>query len=125
MPTAKVRRRVVIVEHDPTYLDFLSKIIRGLGHEVVEINDDQATDFSELKVSDIVILDVMSPRGEGLRALKAIARLGANCPVVLMCGTNDHPHDAEEFAKQLRLSVVGILKKPFRHSELEKILGDV
>ncbi len=113
---------MVIVEHDPTYIGFLSKIITGLGHEAVEINDVHAADFSDLKVTDIVFIDIMSPRGEGLQVLKTIARLGAYCPVVLMCGANEHPRDAEKYASQLRLKVVGILKKPFRHSELEKIL---
>ena len=124
MPGAKLIRRVVIVEHDPTYIGFLSKLITGLGHEVVEINDIHATDFSELKASDIVFLDVMLPRGEGLRALKTIARLGSNCSIALMCGANDHPREAEEFATQLRLKTIGVLEKPFRHSDIQKIIED-
>jgi response regulator of citrate/malate metabolism len=88
----------------------------------MEIADPRASDFSQLKVTDVVFLDVMLPRGGGLQALKTIARQSSNCSIALMCGANDHPNDAVEFAEQLRLRVIGVLKKPFRHSDIEKIL---
>jgi CheY-like chemotaxis protein len=95
LPSAGLIRRAIIIDHDPTYSLFLSRLIAGLGHEVVEISGPRASDLSELKVNDVVFLDVMFPRGGGLEALKIIARQSSNCSIVLMCGANDHPHDAE------------------------------
>jgi len=117
-------RRVFIIDHEPEYSLFLSKLIAGLGHEVTEITDPLASDLSQLKVTDIVFLDVMLPRGGGLLALKTIARQSSNCSIALMCGENDHPNDAVEFAEQLRLRVIGVLKKPFRHRDIERILDE-
>jgi CheY-like chemotaxis protein len=125
VPSARLIRRVTIIDHDPTYSLFLSRLIAGLGHEVIEISGPRASDLSELKVSDIVLLDVMLPRWGGLQALKTIARQSSNCSIVLMCGANDHPKDAEDFAKQLRLRLIGVLKKPFRHGDIEKILEEI
>ncbi len=124
LTSVKRVRRVIIIDHEPTYSLFLSKVIAGLGHEVIEITDPLAADFSELKVTDLVLLDIMLPRGGGTEALKAIARLGSNCSVALMCGAGDHPNDAVEYAEQLRLRVTGVLKKPFRHVDLETILEE-
>jgi hypothetical protein len=43
-----------------------------------------------------------------------------------VCGANEHPRDAEEFAKQLRqLRIIGVLQKPFRLSDIEKILEEI
>ena len=124
MPSVKRVRRVIIIDHEPTHSLFLSKLIAGLGYEVIEITDPHAADFSELKVTDLVLLDIMFPRGGGPEVLKAIARLGSNCSVALMCGADDHPSDAVEYAEQLRLRVTGVLKKPFRHSDIESILEE-
>jgi CheY-like chemotaxis protein len=126
LPLAKLLRRVVIIDHDSTYSQFLSRLIAGLGHEVIEITDPCASDFSELKVTDLVFLDVMWPRGEGLQVLKTIARQSSNCSIALVCGANEHPKDAEEFEKQLRqLRLIGVLQKPFRLSDIEKILEEI
>ena len=126
MPFAKLLRRVVIIYHDPTYSQFLSRLIAGLGHEVIEITDPCTSDLTELKVTDVVFLDVMWPRGEGLQALKTIARQNSNCSIALVREANEHPKDAEEFEKQLRgLRIIGVLRKPFRLSNIEKILEEI
>ena len=126
LPLAKLLRRVVIIDHDSTYSQFLSRLIAGLGHEVIEITDPCASDFSELKVTDLVFLDVMWPRGEGLQALKTIVRQCSNCSIALVCEANERPKDAEEFAMQLRqLRLIGVLQKPFRLSDIEKILEEI
>jgi DNA-binding NtrC family response regulator len=126
LPLAKLLRRVVIIDHDSTYSQFLSRLITGLGHEVIEITDPCASDFSELKVTDLVFLDVIWPRGEGLQALKTIAQQSSNCSIALVWGANEHPKDAEEFAKQLRqLRLIGVLQTPFRLRDIEKILEDI
>jgi CheY-like chemotaxis protein len=110
-PPSKQSRRVVIIDDESAFADFMNKLINGLGDEVIVSTDARSSDIYELRDSDIVFIDVMMPNMDGLQVLEKLFRQEAKCSIVLMSGHGERLEAAEKLAKQLDLRLIGALEK--------------
>lgn len=121
-PSPKQSRRVVIIDDESAFTDFMDKLISGLGYEVVVSTDARSSYIYELRDSDIVFIDVMMPNMNGLQVLEKLFRQEARCSIILMSGQGERLEAAEKLAKQLDLRLIGAFEKPFRLRDILDVL---
>lgn len=103
--------RFMIVDDAETPLRFLKKFLAESGHQVVGVarNGKEAVEqFKELR-PDIVVMDMIMPKLNGLEALKLIRREDPKAMVIMSCSLNSC--DAALESEQLGASYC--LSKPF------------
>jgi CheY-like chemotaxis protein len=71
-------RRVVIIDDEPAFAQTLTKMLSGLGYEVI-VSPDASYAF-DLRDEDIVFLDVLMPDTSGLQVLDQLAQHGSKSP---------------------------------------------
>ena len=115
-------RRVVIIDDETAFAAFLSKMVRGLGYDVMVSTDPRSNRTYELRDSDIVFLDVLMPHVSGLQVLEQLARQNVKSAIVLMSGHGEFLDKAEKLARTLEVLVIGALEKPFRLADVKLVL---
>ncbi len=111
-------KRVLIVD-DSAYLRLMiKKVLSQAGYEVVgEASDgEQAIQlYKELK-PDLVTMDVVMPRKNGLEALQEIFTIDPNACVVIITALGHEPL----IKRAIRLGAKNFVIKPFKPNELIK-----
>ena len=107
--------RILVVEDDRKVASFIRKGLEEEGHAVEVAGDgaaaiERATDGAPW---DLVVLDVMLPKGDGFHVLKEVRRLGLRMPV-LMLTARDAVGDK---VTGLDLGADDYLSKPFAFEE--------
>ena len=65
--------RVLVVEDDQNVRQTLDSALRFAGHEVVTVDDgDEALDEISAREPDLIVLDVMMPRLDGLTVCRML-----------------------------------------------------
>ena len=118
-------RRVVIIDDEPPFSRLLSEIVNGLGYDVMVSNDPRSGRTYEIRDSDIVFIDVLMPHVSGLQVLEQLARQNVNSAIVLMSGQGERLDEAENFAKERGLYLIGTLEKPFRLADVKLVLDGI
>src|SRR5262249_41514945 len=81
------RRRVLVVEDDPSVRSVVCEVCRRDGYEVVEAsNGKQAMRIVEAGEPDLVLLDWVLPDLSGIEGCWGLRRPGAVCPSVVLTG---------------------------------------
>lgn len=81
--------KILVVEDDKNTNDVISDFLVDAGYEVVSVHDgEQALIQFPENVIDLVILDVMLPKVDGLTVLKNI-RLSSQVPVLMLTAMED------------------------------------
>ncbi len=118
-PAAEQRAaaRVLIADDNADMRDYLSRLLRGAGHEVRTVNDGrQALEAVRADAPDLVISDVMMPHVDGL-ALVGMLRNDprtASVPIVLLSARAGQ----EASIEGLQAGADDYLVKPFAAAEL-------
>ena len=119
------KRRVVIIDDDPDFAVVLTRMVGSLGHDVVVKGDSSASHTYEVRDDDIVFVDLLMPKVNGLQVLQQLARQGVKSTIVLMSGHDHSLREAEKMVKKLDLRFAGVLFKPFRLPDVAAILDAV
>src|SRR2546423_248136 len=108
--------RVLIADDEPVIRMDLKAMLEELGHEVVgeADNGETACYLARSLKPDLVILDVMMPRVNGLQAAATISSERI-APVLLLTAYSEAPLIEEA----TRAGVLAYLVKPFRKQELQ------
>src|ERR1051326_2194839 len=108
--------RVLIADDDPLIRLDLKTMLESIGHEVVgeADNGENACYMARSLKPDLIILDVMMPKMDGLKAASVIngERLA---PVLMLTAYSEAPMIEEA----TRAGVLAYLVKPFRKQELQ------
>ena len=110
----KTNYRVLIADDDPNVHQSLSPYFRREGYEIFSSYDgEDAVEKARSLKPDMIILDIMMPRKDGLAVCREIRR-EANIPVIMLSAKG------EEFDKLLGLELGAddYIAKPFRPREL-------
>lgn len=84
------RKRVLLADDQPTIRDSLSRLLRRQGYNVVLAeNGREALERAKHETFDLVLLDLSMPEMNGWEALKRLAALKPELPVVIITA---HPH---------------------------------
>ena len=113
------RRRVLIVDDDPRFLDAMVDTVLALGYPAEGVQDcSAAMSALEREPVSVVIADVSMPTMNGFDLLKTLKRSYPLIPVVMMTGHNL----SEPAAALIRSSADAYLTKPFRHEAVRELL---
>lgn len=131
--------RVLIVEDSATLADTLRATLEAEGHACNHAGDgEQAGAYLAAHAYDLLILDWMLPRRDGLEVLKALRRSGASSRVLMLlardtvsdrvealdAGANDYlvkPFALDELLARVR----ALARRPQAGGEVALVLGDL
>jgi CheY-like chemotaxis protein len=108
---------VLVVDDEPTLRSILAEVLRDEGYAVVTAADGQdALEIFVRENPDLVLMDVMMPRMDGLAAYRALRALptGTTVPIVLTSAVKTHDG--------LDARIDGFLPKPFDLDDLLQLV---
>jgi two-component system OmpR family response regulator len=107
--------RVLVVEDDKETAHFLQKALKESGH-AADLAEDGETGLSlaEAGVYDVLIVDRMLPRLDGLTMIKELRGKGMRTPVLILSALGE----VDDRVKGLRAGGDDYLPKPYSFSEL-------
>lgn len=107
--------RVLIVDDDRSLLDQLRQILKSQRYEVeTASNGEEALDKMFEAPFDLVVLDIMMPKIDGLAVLEKVRKASVETPVLLLTAKGD----AADKVKGLDRGADDYLAKPFSMDEL-------
>jgi two-component system copper resistance phosphate regulon response regulator CusR len=107
--------RILVVEDEPRILDFVSRGLEAEGFAVLGTRDGQeGLRVAEAVQCDLVILDLLLPRLDGLSVLRALDAKHPELPVVIVSARADLATKLNGFG----LGARDYLTKPFSFDEL-------
>ncbi len=114
-------KRILIVEDNPDLRDLLTIVIRRLGHEVaIAITGEEAVEHAAAIKPDLILMDIVLPKLNGVEAIKRIKAHPAtkNVPVVILSALSISSHGGNA----IEAGAVEILQKPIRVTDLEQVV---
>jgi DNA-binding response OmpR family regulator len=110
-----MRRRLLLVEDDPTLRQALSFNLTREGYEVTAVADGEAAlEAARNESLDLVLLDVMLPGMSGVEVLRVLRREGIATPVIILSAKGDEI----DRVVGLQLGADDYVAKPFSRPEL-------
>jgi DNA-binding response OmpR family regulator len=107
--------RIIVVEDEPAIRRGVADALRISGYEVVEAADgDQGRDEALRRGVDLVLLDLVLPRRDGLQVLSEIRRLRPTLPVIILTARGTE----EDRVRGLKMGADDYVVKPFSAREL-------
>lgn len=109
------KARIVVVEDEPAIRRGVSDALRLSGYEVIETADGSAG-FREAVAAgiDLVLLDIMLPRRDGLEVLNELRRTNPTRPVILLTARGSE----DDRVRGLKMGADDYVVKPFSAKEL-------
>ena len=109
------KKTILIVDDEQSIIDILVYNLKKEGYNTIEANDGQtAVDIALDKKPDLILLDIMLPKMDGLTACKKIKSAIPNVPILILSAKD------EELDKivGLELGADDYITKPFSVREL-------
>ncbi len=107
--------RVLIVEDDPGTARFICQGLSEAGYAVDAASDGQeGLDYALAAPYDLIILDILLPRMDGLRLLRELRERGIRTPILVLTARDT----IEDRVRGLDSGADDYLIKPFAFSEL-------
>ena len=110
--------RILVAESDGAIREFIAGILAEVGHDVQTCgNGIEATVWLASSAIDVVVTDMVLHGSQGLLLSKHCADLGI--PTITLTGRKFHAGQAQGELSQT------LLEKPFRFSDLQRVLNAV
>ena len=110
-----MRRRLLLVEDDPTLRRALSFNLTREGYEVTSAADGEAAlEAARSDRLDLILLDVMLPGMSGVEVLRVLRREGVSTPVIILSAKGDEI----DRVVGLQIGADDYVAKPFSRPEL-------
>lgn len=107
--------RILLIEDDPNMANFVAKGFRELGNQIDVASDGREGLFLATEAAfDLIIIDRMLPKLDGLSTLKAIRSSGVSVPVIMLTALGA----VTDRVEGLEGGADDYLVKPFSFSEL-------
>lgn len=107
--------RVLILEDDQKICEFLRKGFRQAGYNAITARDGaEGFDLAVHENFDILIVDIMMPRMNGIELVAELRRQGIQTPAILLSAKRE----TEDKVRGLQSGADDYLTKPFSISEL-------
>jgi CheY-like chemotaxis protein len=117
--TRKSRKKILIVDDDPTMRSLLREILTGRRYDVVEAQDGQeALDKIHKETIDLLITDRAMPGMGGLDLLRALREEKREIPALLISAYGDE----ELWASAIGLGAEDYLLKPFSTESVMRVV---
>jgi DNA-binding response OmpR family regulator len=107
--------RVLVVEDEPGIAQFIRQGLREAGYAVDVAHDGQeGLDYAYVAEYDVLVLDILLPKLDGLDVLRALRDRGIKSPVLLLTAKDT----VEDRVRGLDVGADDYLVKPFAFPEL-------
>ncbi|MFM9058117.1 MAG: response regulator transcription factor [Planctomycetaceae bacterium] len=107
--------QVAIIEDDPAIARSVSRAVREAGHDCTVVTDGEAAVRDQTILgSDLVLLDLMLPKVDGLEVLRRARSAGVRTPVIVLTAKGGTPDKLQGF----EAGADDYLVKPFEMDEL-------
>jgi two-component system OmpR family response regulator len=107
--------RALIVEDDRTIADFVGRGLREAGFAVDQAHDgDEGLEMALAAEPDVMVVDVMLPKRDGLTVIEELRRRGRTTPVLVLSARRS----VDDRVKGLQAGGDDYLTKPFAFAEL-------
>jgi CheY-like chemotaxis protein len=118
-------KTVVIADDDPLVREAYKAALERGGYKVLLAEDgDQALMLVESQDVQIVLLDILMPRKDGLETVIELRRRNAALTIVAMSADAAGMAGTADFLSfAAKLGADGVLRKPFRPQDLFDLLG--
>ncbi len=108
--------RLLIVEDEKTLCDMIARSLRIVGYEVDACYDgDEAGDYLESEIYDLVVLDLNLPGTDGMELLRSLRSRDAETKVLILSARSE----ITDKVAGLDAGANDYLSKPFHLDELE------
>jgi DNA-binding NtrC family response regulator len=118
------KKRILIVDDEPNVRLMLETTLASVGYDVTEAGDGQ-TALDRLSGSeydpDLVLLDLLMPRMDGMELLRRLRAMGNVIPVVILTAHGSIP----EAVEAMKLGAIDFLAKPTTPDALRRVVADV
>ena len=117
-----MRKRVLLVEDHPDTSDLIQRNLSHAGYDVlIAENGCQAVAYAAHLLPDVIIMDIMLPKMNGLDATMEIRKNPKTAAIPILAATAlTAPGDRE---KCLAAGCNDYLSKPFTHQQLARALS--
>jgi CheY-like chemotaxis protein/phosphoribosyl 1,2-cyclic phosphodiesterase len=111
---APSKGRVLIADDVPDMLELTTRIVAGMGFEVIAVGDgEEALAKARSDRPDLIIIDIMMPKMHGIDVLKAVL---SELPVgVIMASAKSFKPDVDQ---AMMLGAFAFITKPFKEQDL-------
>ena len=107
--------KVLVIEDEKLVAESIRAILEHKGFEVETVYDGEAgTEYAELGIYDLLILDVMMPKLSGFQAAQQVRANRCNTPILMLTARSD----LEDRIRGLNAGADYYLTKPFAIEEL-------
>ena len=108
--------RVLLVEDEAQIAEFITRGLSEQGYAVDVARDgEEAISWTDVAVFDVIILDVMLPRRDGIEVCRALRKSGMGTPVLMLTARDA----VEDRIRGLDSGADDCLVKPFAFAELQ------
>ncbi|MEW5801574.1 MAG: response regulator [bacterium] len=114
-PTAKVQKKVLLIDDDRFILHSLGEMLTMKGYQVIKAQSaEEGLQLFEKESPPIVMADIMMPDMDGLELLQKIHRINSDAEVIMITA-----YDRADLAiEALHLQAADFLAKPIRPQQL-------
>jgi len=119
----KAIKKILVIDDEIDVCEIVCAAAQAMGFDCLAATD--AATFLKVLTPDttLILLDLVMPKMDGIELLRLLAEQKCQAGIVLMSGTGKRIiESAGQLAQALGLTIAGHLQKPFRLSELEKVL---
>jgi DNA-binding NtrC family response regulator len=118
------KKRILIVDDEPNVRLMLETTLSSVGYLVTESGDGQAAldRLSEPGSDyDLILLDLLMPRMDGMELLRRLRATGNTIPVVILTAHGSIP----EAVLAMKLGAIDFLTKPTTPDALRRVVAEV
>jgi DNA-binding NtrC family response regulator len=117
-------KRILIVDDEPNVRLMLRTALESVGHAVLEAGDGR-TALEQLRgpgpACDLVVLDLLMPRMDGMELLRRLRAENITVPVVILTAHGSIP----EAVEAMKLGAIDFLSKPITPDALRRMVAEV
>jgi len=115
--------KLVVIDDEPDLAGFVCDVAEQAGYLTKSYNHAESFINSYENDADVIVLDLLMPRVDGVEIIRHLASINCNSCLILMSGFDDGVlHSAQKLAIEHQLNFNGSLSKPFRQRELFELL---
>jgi DNA-binding NtrC family response regulator len=112
-----MKRPLLLLVDDEVGVRESLKMVFNKGYDLIEADSvETAVDQADRSRPDVVLLDVLMPRADGLQALQRIKTIHPDCAVIMLTGVNSQ----QLAAKAIDSGAFDFVGKPFDINDLRE-----
>lgn len=88
----KINKKILIVEDDKSFFWILNKKLTEEGFLIINAEDGEEGLKRVEEKPDLILLDIMMPKMDGIEMAKKMKEMGKNIPIIFLTNMSDVEH---------------------------------